>query len=160
MLCFIGSEFEHKPDYQKLKNIFLDFFRGEVVTQVNLMGLKHVICVVSHPGGVRLSVSKVSLKASGTKIPKVELTDCGPIIEFVMRRTRFASDDLMKLAMEQPGSGKKKQSKNIKKNVFGESIGTLHREKQNLNEITHNLKKTKALRPRKSEKQAKKQESQ
>ena len=61
-----------------------------------------------------------------------------------IRRTQFASPDLWKLAMKQPAGVKAKKKKNQTTNIFGETIGRLHLEKQDIDSKTG--KKSKALR--------------
>lgn len=45
---------------------------------------------------------RVLLKKSGSRTPRVELEEMGPSLDFVMRRTHLASDDLMKAATKVP----------------------------------------------------------
>ena len=54
--CFVfaGQEFDSKPEYQTLKSMLLDLFRGQVVDKINLRGLDHVVSVVVHQGRVQL----------------------------------------------------------------------------------------------------------
>ena len=63
-----------------------------------------------------------------------------------VRRTQFASPDLWKASLKQPNGGplKKKKIKNQSTNVFGETIGRLHLEKQNVDKMQG--RKSKALR--------------
>lgn len=46
--------------------------------------------------------SRVLLKKSGCKIPRIELEEMGPSLDLVMRRTHLASDDLYKRSLKQP----------------------------------------------------------
>ena len=46
--------------------------------------------------------SRVTLKKSDSKVPEVELTEIGPHMNFVLRRTKLASDDLFKTACRKP----------------------------------------------------------
>lgn len=61
-----------------------------------------------------------------------------------IRRTQFASPDLWKMAMKQPTVNKAKKKKNQTTNLFGETIGRLHLEKQDIDK--RQGKKSKALR--------------
>lgn len=66
------------------------------------------------------------------------------ILSTQVRRTQFASPDLWKLAMKQPAGVKAKKKKNQTTNIFGETIGRLHLEKQDID--SKSGKKSKALR--------------
>ena len=61
-----------------------------------------------------------------------------------VRRTQFASPDLWKMAMKQPQGIKAKKKKNQTTNIFGETIGRLHLERQDID--NRSGKKSKALR--------------
>ncbi len=45
---------------------------------------------------------KVGLKKSGSRLPLVDLVEIGPAIDLKLRRTQWASEDLMKTATKQP----------------------------------------------------------
>ncbi|KAI9595463.1 Brix domain-containing protein [Syncephalis fuscata] len=108
-LIFNGDLFEQQEEYMKLKNLLLDFFQGEKADAVNLEGLEHVIVVTAGPmpspttmGRIFLRVYTVQLRKSGTKLPRVELEEMGPSMDFTIRRTQFAPDELMKQALRVP----------------------------------------------------------
>ena len=42
------------------------------------------------------------MKKSGSRTPRIELEDMGPSVDFVMRRTKLASDDLYKRSLKIP----------------------------------------------------------
>ena len=42
------------------------------------------------------------MKKSGSRIPRIELEDMGPTVDFVLRRTKLASDDLYKRSLKVP----------------------------------------------------------
>ena len=62
----------------------------------------------------------------------------------VIRRTQFASPELWKASLKQPQALKKKKVKNQSTNIFGETIGRLHLEKQDVDKMGG--RKSKALR--------------
>ncbi len=71
----------------------------------------------------------------------------GPSLDFVLRRTRFASDDLAKTALKQPKELKPKKVKNIEHTPLGDAMGRVHMEKQDISKIQ--IRKIKGLKKRK-----------
>merc|ERR1711924_509036 len=75
------------------------------------------------------------LKApDGTEKP-IELEECGPSFTLVPRRTATASEDLMKQATKKAAQLKQKKEKNKETNTFGETMGRLHMESQDLSKL-------------------------
>ena len=101
---------------------------------------------------------RVSLKKSGTRIPRIELNEMGPHVDLNVRRTQLASDDLFKQSCKKPKDLKVKKKKNVSKDGLGSTFGRIHMGGQNINSIQtrkmKGLKKTmterKAERKRKS----------
>jgi len=78
-------------------NMFVDFFRGEVVSAINLMGLDHVIGLSSNgKNSFYFRHYGIKLKKSGSKTPNVELEEIGPSFEFKIRRSKFADNEARK----------------------------------------------------------------
>ena len=42
------------------------------------------------------------MKKSGSRVPRIELEDMGPSVDFIMRRTKLASEDLYKRSLKVP----------------------------------------------------------
>ena len=42
------------------------------------------------------------MKKSGSRVPRIELEEMGPSIDFVVRRNKLASDDLYKRSLRTP----------------------------------------------------------
>ncbi|CAG0895611.1 unnamed protein product [Darwinula stevensoni] len=144
VIIFSGEAFQTEPQYQRLKNLFLDFFRGEEVTSVRLMGLEHVICITAVEAKILLRCYHVQYKKSGSETPRVELEEMGPATEWELRRMRLASDDLFKLATRMPKQLKVKKKKNLSKDVFGTQVGRIHMQRQDLAKLQ--TRKMKALK--------------
>ena len=79
-------------------------FSAREITGVALAGIDHVISLTAVGDTVHWRTYNVALKRSDGKIPRVSLTPMGPHIDFVVRRTQFASSDLERAALKQPKS--------------------------------------------------------
>ncbi|KAJ1555943.1 COP9 signalosome complex subunit 1, partial [Cladochytrium tenue] len=100
-LLFQGDRFDTDPLYARVRNLLMDLFRAsDASTAVDLRGgLGHVISVaVDSDGVLHLRTYAVTLLRSGSRLPRVELTDCGPSVELSVGRHRLADDDLFKKA--------------------------------------------------------------
>lgn len=136
---------------QRVKNFFIDFFRGPEVEAVRLAGLEHVLQFTSFDRKVFLRSYKVLLKKSGQRTPRIELEEIGPHIDLTLRRSQLASDDLFKTACKQVKNvHKRKKVKNITEDVFGTKHGRLHVQAQQIGTIQN--RKIKALKESKEEK--------
>lgn len=111
-IVFVGEKFESDPALKQLRSTLLDYFRGEQVSAVNLAGLDRVImAVAASETKVLLRQYVIKLKKSGTKVPRIALTEMGPVLDLVVRRHRAAPADLEKEACRQPLLGKRKVRK-------------------------------------------------
>jgi ribosome production factor 2 len=166
MMLFVGDRWHLNADYKRLQNLLIDFYRGDPVQSIVLSGLDHIMvftCAEDPSAGSesqpiihqRVYYCKLKKNPNGGRAPVPFLTPSGPDMDFIVRRTQFASPDVWKIATKQPSATKKKKTKNRTTNVFGESIGRLHLDKQNIDKIGG--KKAKALR--RAEKSAKDEEN-
>lgn len=151
MLIFAG-EFEQSKELERLKNFFIDFFRGGTAEAVSLQGLEHVIMFTAAEDKITLRSYKVLMKKSGTKTPRVELEEIGPHADLTLRRTKIASDDLFKTARRQPKENKVRKKKNIEKTALGATMGRVHMEKQDFGKLQ--TRKLKGLKKTPEEKKA------
>lgn len=134
-LIFVGEPFETDPEMIRLKNLFIDFFRGPVVSQVRLAGIEVILQFTIKDGKIFFRCYRILLKKSGTKIPRVELEEVGPSLDLVMRRTKLASDDLFKEARKVPKAVKPKKKKNISHDAFGNKQGRIHLAPQDFSKL-------------------------
>ncbi|XP_034942752.1 ribosome production factor 2 homolog [Chelonus insularis] len=135
ILVFNGDDFECNQQYVKIKNLLVDMFQRESTQNIRLQGLEHVLSFTANDGKIYLRSYKVSFKKSGTRIPKVELTEVGPSMDLQIRRTKFASDDLFKQSCRKPKQLKEKKKKNITVDGQGSVLATIHVGAQNIRNI-------------------------
>ena len=143
-LIFSGAAFDTENELRRLKSLLIDFFRGPVVSQIRLNGLEHVLHFTATESEVHMRSYRIALKKSGTRTPRIELEDMGPNMDFVVRRTRLAAEDLDKVSRKKPRAAKPKKKKNISSDVFGTKHGRVHMQSQDIN--TLQLRKVKALK--------------
>ena len=79
----------------------------QVVENFNLTGVDHAyICTAISPNRVFFTHCALRLKKSGTAVPRMELVEIGPSMDFVVRRHRLPNEGLrkeaMKIAKDQP----------------------------------------------------------
>jgi ribosome production factor 2 len=106
----------------------------------------------AHFPKVHLRAYTLKLLASGTRIPRVELTPMGPALDLVLRRHQAADAELLRQAMKRPkvkktdvekGLGKRK--KNMEVDEMGDLRGRVHVGKQDLGKLqTRKMKGLKA----------------
>jgi len=152
-LMFAGESFADpaNKEFQRLKNLLVDFFRGPEVTNVRLAGIEHVIQITAVEKKVLFRSYRIILKKSGTRIPRVELEEIGPSIDWVLRRSQLASDDLFKTACKQVKNVRnEKKVKNISQDELGNKMGRVHVPAQEIKKIQ--TRKVKALKESKEEK--------
>jgi ribosome production factor 2 len=169
MMHFASELFDTHPRYIQVKSMLMDFFNGEVVDSICLPGLEHLISVSCAPTPASLnnttlnmypnqqpsapedvsSLPKIHIRtyttrllASGTRVPRAELTPMGPNLDLSLRRHQAADPELLKLAMKRPklkktdiekGLGKKR--KNLEVDEMGDLRGRVHVGKQDLGKL-------------------------
>jgi len=143
---FTGSEFLNNEPVQKLGNIFLDMFRGHELNFLNLAGIDHVVTLTSHGDTIFFKHYSISLKKSGSNIPRVELDEIGPSFDMTIRRTNFAPPDLIKQASQVSKGLTPAKQKNVKKTSVAK-IGVVYPRAQDMTKIAlHKMKGAKRKR--------------
>ena len=93
----------------------------------------------------------IDLRSSGSRKPRVELQECGPSFDFVLRRRKAAPFDMLVNALKRPKSQLEKNTqgkgkrKNIDTDEMGDMVGRVHLGKQDLDNLQ--TRKMKGLRP-------------
>ncbi|RXK35156.1 ribosome production factor 2 [Tremella mesenterica] len=158
LIVFHSDLFDTHPSYQLLKSFFLDIYNGHSLSELPLTSIEHVISITAsplpssitttseaasqNPALIHFRVYTIKLSSSGTKIPEMQLTEMGPSIDFTIRRTKEAEDEMMKMALKRPKIDKKdvesglgKKRKNIETDEMGDKVGRIHLDKQDLSKL-------------------------
>lgn len=124
---------------------------------IRLQGVEHVLSfTATEDNQILMRSHKIVLKKSGLRTPRIELNEIGPSIDFTIRRTKIASEDLYKLARKQPKQLKITRKKNISRDRLGNKHGRVHVGNQKLGSVQ--TRKVRALRKTPAEKKSKRQE--
>jgi ribosome production factor 2 len=107
LMIFNGDSWEDSTDTITIRSLLLDMFTGDPYSdRVDLRGLTHLISFTLEEKNdehrIMMRVYNVLLKKSGGKIPKVELEESGPSINFIKRRCINANMDMLKDALREP----------------------------------------------------------
>lgn len=142
MLIFAGSPWDDETSmaHVMLKSMFTDMFKGEESDKIDVEGLQYALMVAAEEPAqglapvIHLRWYKLRTKRSGHKLPRVELDEIGPKLDFKIGRLQEAPRDVMKEAMKQ---GKRpneevKLKKNIGMDAIGDKVGRVHLAKQDL----------------------------
>lgn len=156
-LVFNGPKWAQTEEMRRLKSLFIDTFHRETVNAIRLQGIEHVLSfTLTDDNQILMRSYKIALKKSGLKTPRIEVNEIGPSIDFSVRRTKIASEDLYKLSRKQPRQLKMVQKKNISRDKLGNTHGRVHLGKQNIGKVQ--TRKVRALKKTPEEKKSKRQE--
>ncbi|EPS40872.1 hypothetical protein H072_5244 [Dactylellina haptotyla CBS 200.50] len=153
MISFSGSIFENNPTYAHMKLVLLDFFHGNTVSEVEVEALQYMISISAADPTDGVPNPKIHFRCymlktlrSGHKLPRVELEEMGPRMDFTIGRVHDANPDMMKQAMQKPKGQEMRNKKNISVDGMGDKIGKIHVNKQDLGQLQ--TRKMKGLRKR------------
>lgn len=135
MFVLAGEAFQTEEVYRTAANLIVDFFRGRVVDKINIQGLDHVIQLTVVDGVIHFAHYSVKLKKSGSQVPNIHLTEIGPAMDFTLRRSKLASEDLRKEALRVPVQLQPTKKKNISKTGLNDTVGRIHVPNQEIDKI-------------------------
>ncbi|KAL9338029.1 hypothetical protein Peur_069798 [Populus x canadensis] len=135
-IVFSGEAFESVDELKHLKEVLLELLRGEVVDNLNLAGLGRVyVCTAISSNRVFLTHCAMRLKKSGTIVPRIELVEIGPSMDFVVRRHRLPNESLKKEAMKTAKDKLHKKIKNASKDALQGKLGKIYVPDQKVGEM-------------------------
>ncbi|XP_042493402.1 ribosome production factor 2 homolog [Macadamia integrifolia] len=147
--AFFGEGFENVEELKHFKEVLLDLFRGEVVENLNITGVDHVyVCTAVSSNRVFFTHCALRMKRSGTVVPRMEMVEVGPSMDFLVRRHRLPNDGLKKEAMRTATDRPKKKEKNVSRDVIQGKIGKIYIPDQQVGgvELSHKAKGLKRAR--------------
>jgi ribosome production factor 2 len=145
MIVFAGSGFESpvQDAYTLAKSFFTDFFKGEPADKVDVEGLQYIVSISSRDSVdgeeakpmIHLRVYLIRTKRSGQKLPRVELEEMGPRMDFRVGRVKEADESMLKEALRKARTSAERPKKNISTDIVGDKMGRIHLGKQDLKEL-------------------------
>jgi ribosome production factor 2 len=141
MIAFSGTAFDSPTPnaYTLAKSLLIDLFKGQDATSVDVEGLQYMIHftvpeeVDGEPApAIHMRVYKLATKRSGQKLPRVEVEEMGPRIDFRIGRVREADEAVMREAQKKPKQLEPRTKKNIETDLLGDKVGRIHVGRQNL----------------------------
>ena len=144
LLSFSGAQFESpiSNQYTLAKSLFTDVFRGGESATVDVEGLQLMINFAAGEEVQDGSAAKIHMrcwrivtKRSRQKLPRVEVEEMGPRIDFTIGRTKEAEASVWKEAMRKPKGVEAMVKKNVETDVVGDKIGRIHLGRQDLREL-------------------------
>lgn len=156
LLLFNGDDWDVSPEIVTARSLLTDAFRCPAdIQKLNVSGVDRVI-VFSLSGDKKVLFRhyQIVLRKNGdSRLPRVELEEVGPSFDLILRRSRVASEPMMRTAMKQPRDPRLDwRTKNVSKNAMGDKEGRIHLGKQDLSGLAlarmKGLQKSKGKRKR------------
>jgi ribosome production factor 2 len=72
LLAFLGSSWDSDTTYARIRNYFLDLFRGTKFDMLSLQGIDHILVFSVVDGVIHMRGYAVNFKKSGTKVCTVK----------------------------------------------------------------------------------------
>ena len=167
LLSFSGSGWEGSEEggdqrLGRAKSLLVDFFRGGEVSEVDVESLQFLISFFAsdppptssgeealgpkiHMRCYKLSTSK----SANSKLPRVELQEIGPRVDFRIGRIKEPDAAVWKEAMKKAKEQKEKVKKNVQTDEMGDKMGRIHLGRQDLGALQ--TRKVKGLKRERTE---------
>lgn len=140
ILIFQGEQFEFSDKHNRFKNYMIDMFKSTDYEEANIAEMKRVICITSLNDtqiSFRQYEINVGKQINETDVNNESLTfnEVGPHFNLTFRRHKIADADLYKNACKQPkleNKDKKKARKNMYTDEFGQQMGKVYLQHQDI----------------------------
>lgn len=145
LLLFSGTPWDNpvSNEYTLAKSLFLDFFKGEPLDKVDVEGLQYIVVLSARDEvqgedikpTIHLRAYMIRTKRSGQKLPRVEVEEMGPRMDFGIGRAKEADEGMLKESMKRAKTNVERPKKNISTDIMGDKMGRIHVGKQDLKEL-------------------------
>ncbi|KAI1776628.1 Brix-domain-containing protein [Hypoxylon cercidicola] len=144
MILFSGTAFESPVanEYTMAKSMLIDLFKGDASSdKIDVEGLQYIVSVAAEePVGdavkpaIHLRIYLISTKRSGQRLPRVEVEEMGPRMDFRVGRMQEPEEAVWKEALK-TAKVEEKVKKNVTTDTMGDKIGRIHLGRQDLSEL-------------------------
>ncbi|KAI9717867.1 MAG: hypothetical protein M1812_004394 [Candelaria pacifica] len=144
LIVFSGTPFESPTPtpYTLAKSLFTDLFIGQEAQTVDVEGLQYIVSISAEEERegepapkIHFRVYLIRTKKSSEKLPRAEVEEMGPRMDFRIGRMKEADDGMMKEALKRPKHLEPKQKKNVETDIVGDKIGRIHLGRQDLDSL-------------------------
>ncbi|KAI1433169.1 ribosome biogenesis protein RPF2 [Xylaria sp. CBS 124048] len=145
MMLFSGTAWDSPVanEYTILKSFLIDMFKGDTsADKIDVEGLQYMVSVAADESTgddvkptVHLRIYLLDTKRSGQKLPRIELEEMGPRMDFHVGRCQQPDEAVLKEAMKKPKGGEEKTKKNISTDILGDKMGRIHLGKVDLSDL-------------------------
>lgn len=140
VITFNGGDFEASEDLQTIRSVLIDIFRFPTeVTADEFEPASVCRSLVFSLKGDKLLLRHYAIESdgsSGSKKSSLKLTECGPSVDFIIRRVQNASPGLLKVATRKPKDPDYvHKKKNISRDDLGDKVGRIHVGQQDLSSL-------------------------
>ncbi|CRK42902.1 hypothetical protein BN1723_019072 [Verticillium longisporum] len=144
MVVFSGTAWDSPVanEYTMAKSMWTDFFKGEPSDKVDVEGLRYLVSLSVEEEGLagakppmRLRVYTIRTRRSGQRLPRVEVDEIGPRMDFRVGRMQQPEEAMLKEAMRRPKTTEERTKKNIKTDEIGDKVGRVHTGRQDLSQL-------------------------
>lgn len=145
VLLFAGTPFENPvaDEYTLAKSMFTDFFKGQPMDRVDVEGLQYIVSIsAEEPSAesetkppIRLRVYLIRTRRSGQRLPRIDVEEIGPRMDFRVGRVQNADETTMREALRKAKTTEERTKKNISTDTMGDKIGRIHLDRQDLSQL-------------------------
>ncbi|KAI1318146.1 ribosome biogenesis protein RPF2 [Xylariaceae sp. FL0255] len=145
MMLFSGTAWDSPVanEYTIIKSILTDMFKGDTSSdKIDVEGLQYIVSVAAdEPAGdsekptIHLRLYLLQTKRSGQRLPRIELEEMGPRIDFRVGRSQQPDEAVLKEALKKAKTGEEKTKKNVSTDIMGDKIGKIHLGKLDLSDL-------------------------